>query len=288
MDATAGTGGHSAAVLNHLSSKGRLIALDRDPEAVFFVKGRLGSHGNRFLVLQANYADAHMVLQSIGVQHLDGILLDLGMSSFQLEGSKRGFSFQRDEPLDMRMDPDQGIPASELVNRLPVDELARMLTNFGEERRARSIARAIARQRVTKPITTSSQLAALIQSLSPWPPRKKTTHPATRTFQALRIAVNQELEYLDAFLNRVPTLIRGGGRLVVLSYHSLEDRRIKEAMAGWEGACACPRDFPRCVCQKQALFRRLFKKGIRPGEEEIRMNPRSRSAILRAAERTGS
>jgi 16S rRNA (cytosine1402-N4)-methyltransferase len=283
-DGTVGTGGHSLAIGKGLAGKGRLICLDRDPDAVNLSRDRLVFLGKGISVIKANYSDLDTILKQLNIKALDGVLLDLGMSSQQLDNSGRGFSFTRDEPLDMRMDPDDELTAYHLVNTLPQQDIERILRDYGEEKRARLITRAIVASRSKRPIETSSQLAQIIKSaFPPHPPDNK--HPATRSFQALRIAVNKELQNLDTLLKKIPRLMAKGGRLVILSYHSLEDRLVKQTMSGWEKSCTCPPDFPRCVCGKAVLFRRLFKKGIKAGPIEIEMNPRARSAVLRAAER---
>ncbi len=284
-DGTVGSAGHSLAIGKSLTGNGRLVCLDRDPGAVGLSRKRLAFLGNSVSVIQANYADLDKVLKDLGLKALDGALLDLGMSSFQLEKSGRGFSFNRDEPLDMRMDPDDEITAHQLVNNLPQRDLERILRDYGEERKARLIARAIVQAREKKSIETSFQLAGVIKSALPTTHRFRAKHPATQTFQALRIAVNRELQNIDTFLGKIPSLMAKKGRLVVLSYHSLEDRLVKRAMMHWEKTCTCPPDFPQCVCGKTALFRRLVKKGIKPSPEELEENPRARSAVLRAAER---
>ncbi|SPD73618.1 S-adenosyl-dependent methyltransferase activity on membrane-located substrates [uncultured Desulfobacterium sp.] len=284
VDGTVGTGGHSLAVAKAMDEKGRLICLDRDPDAVNLSRERLAFLGKDITVIKANYSDLDTVLDELHIKALDGVLLDLGMSSQQLDNSGRGFSFTRDEILDMRMDPDDELTAYDLVNILPQQDLERILRDYGEEKRARLIARAIAAARSENPIKTSSQLARIIKSTFP-PHADANKHPATRSFQALRIAINKELHNLETFLRKIPQLMAAGGRLVILSYHSLEDRIVKQTMANWEKGCECPPDFPRCVCGKVVLFRRLFKKGIRPGALEIKINPRARSAVLRAAER---
>ena len=286
VDGTVGSGGHSAAIGKFLTEKGRLICLDRDPEAVRLSAERLSFLGNIVCVRKANFADLDNVLKNLEVGEVQGALLDLGMSSFQIEKSGRGFSFSRNEPLDMRMDPDEMQTASHLVNNLSSKELERLLKDYGEERRAKLIVRAIINERSKKPIVTSSRLAELTKSIVPSPyTRSKAQHPATKTFQALRIAVNKELENLEVFLKKIPLLMAKGGRLVVLSYHSLEDRLVKQAMFDWEKGCTCPPDFPKCICGKSPLFRRLIKKALKPSQEEIVENPRARSARLRAAER---
>ncbi|HIJ58564.1 MAG TPA: 16S rRNA (cytosine(1402)-N(4))-methyltransferase RsmH [Deltaproteobacteria bacterium] len=285
VDGTAGTGGHSAAILDRLAGRGRLICLDRDPDAVRLSKKRLATSGDKVCLIKANFADLDGVFKDLNIRRVQGVLLDLGMSSYQLEKSGRGFSFSRGEPLDMRMNPDNDLVASHLVNDIPPKDLEQILRDYGEERNAKSIVRAIVRERAKRPIETSSQLAGLIDAVSPKSRRYRARHPATRTFQALRIAVNKELQNLDTFLNKIPSLLALNGRLVVLSYHSLEDRRVKRTMNEWEKPCSCPPDFPHCVCGKVPLFRPLFKKGLKPSQNEIDKNPRARSAIMRAAER---
>jgi 16S rRNA (cytosine1402-N4)-methyltransferase len=241
--------------------------------------------GDNVRIMKANFADMDSVLAELGYKAIDGVLLDLGMSSYQLEKSGRGFSFSRNEPLDMRMDPEKELTALQLVNNLEPRDLERLFKNYGEETRARTIAKAIVRARLKSPIETSSHLATLVKSVFSHSHGSWTRHPATRTFQALRIAVNRELQNLERFLDKIPLLMAKGGRLVVLSYHSLEDRLVKQTMVNWERPCTCPPEFPRCVCGKVPLFRRLIKKGLKPSETEIKNNPRARSAILRVAER---
>jgi 16S rRNA (cytosine1402-N4)-methyltransferase len=281
-DGTVGTGGHSEAICGRMSSHALLIGLDRDEEAIRISRERLSCPGRKVHLFKSSYARIDEILKRLGIEKLTGVLLDLGMSTYQLEGSGRGFSFSRDEPLDMRMDLDAEVTARELVNTLPVKELERVLRSYGEERRARAICKAIERERKRTPIDSSLQLAKLVESVVP---RSGGRHPATRTFQALRIAVNKELDHLSTFLEKIPSLLVQGGRLVVLSYHSLEDRAVKEAMKDWECGCTCPREFPECRCGKVPLFRRVHKKGIKPTPEEKESNPRARSAILRTAER---
>ena len=285
VDGTVGPGGHSQAVGKHLSGKGRLVCLDLDPDAVRTSKKRMAFLGDNVRIMKANFADMDSVLAELGYKAIDGVLLDLGMSSYQLEKSGRGFSFSRNEPLDMRMDPEKELTALQLVNNLEPRDLERLFKNYGEETRARTIAKAIVRARLKSPIETSSHLATLVKSVFSHSHGSWTRHPATRTFQALRIAVNRELQNLERFLDKIPLLMAKGGRLVVLSYHSLEDRLVKQTMVNWERPCTCPPEFPRCVCGKVPLFRRLIKKGLKPSETEIKNNPRARSAILRVAER---
>jgi 16S rRNA (cytosine1402-N4)-methyltransferase len=285
VDGTVGSGGHSEAILRELGGKGRLICLDRDSEAIKISGERLSPLGKNVALVKGNYADLDKILRTLGLEKVQGIILDLGMSSFQLENSGRGFSFSRDEPLDMRMDLDEDVTAQDLIHQLSVEALEHILRTYGEERRAKGIAKTIKRERSRRPIDSSLQLANLIQSAVPRSHHPGTRHPATRTFQALRIAVNKELEHLKAFLEEAPELILKGGRLVVLSYHSLEDRMVKRAMTDWERGCRCPPGLPVCGCGKAPLFKRLHKKGVRPDQREIHGNPRARSAIMRAAER---
>jgi 16S rRNA (cytosine1402-N4)-methyltransferase len=285
VDGTVGTGGHSLAIGKSLAGNGRLICLDRDPDAVSLSRKRLAFLGDSASFIRASYADLDKVLEGLELDKVDGVLLDLGLSSYQLEKSGRGFSFSRDEPLDMRMDPDDELTAHHFVNNLSLGDLERLLRDYGEEKRAKLIARAIVRTRTKKPIETSFQLAGVIKSAFPPSRRFSARHPATRAFQALRIAVNKELQNIEIFLDKIPFLMAKGGRLVILAYHSLEDRLVKQAIINWARECTCPPDFPRCVCGKVPLFRRPFKKGIKPSQREIDKNPRARSAVLRAAER---
>lgn len=288
VDGTVGTGGHSLAIGKKLSESGRMICLDRDPDALSVSEKRLAFLGKRLTLVKDNFCRLDQVLSRLGLRMVQGVFLDLGMSSYQIERSGRGFSFNRNEPLDMRMDPETEITAARLVNTLNHRELESLLRRYGEEKRAKSISKAIVHARRRHPIETSGQLAALIESVTPRPRGSKAIHPATRTFQALRIAVNEELQNLKVFLEKIPSLIMGGGRLAILSYHSLEDRLVKQAMVGWEKGCTCPPGFPACVCGKSALFKRIFKKPLRPGAAEVGENPRARSAKLRVAERIPS
>jgi 16S rRNA (cytosine1402-N4)-methyltransferase len=285
VDGTVGSGGHSEAIGKRLSANGCLICMDRDPEALKTAKARLAFLGNRVTWLHANYDELDERLNRLGIEKITGLLLDLGISSFQLDQSKRGFSFNKDESLDMRMDPADETTAAQLVNTLTHQELKTLLRTYGEERRASVIATAIERARNKKPIQSSRQLADVIRSVFPLSRRPGEKDPATRSFQAIRIAVNKELDHLKKILDDVPSLIAHKGRLVTLAYHSLEDRIVKQTMTAWEKACICPPDLPECGCGKKRLFRLIQKKGIRPCASEIAQNPRARSAILRAAER---
>ena len=285
VDGTTGNAGHSRHILEQLGEKGHLICLDRDPDAIGLTRERLAPYKKNVIIVQANFADLGSVLRERNIAGIHGVLLDLGMSSGQLENSGRGFSFNREEPLDMRMDPHSELTAFQVVNEYPARDLETILKEFGQEKRARKIVKAIVAEREKRPIHSSSRLSELIRLSSPPSLRFGPRHPATKTFQAIRIAVNSELKNLDDFLSMIPSLLLRGGRIVVLSYHSLEDRRVKQTMVKWEKACTCPLDFPQCACGKVSLFKRLTRKGMKPGVEEIAANPRARSAILRAAER---
>lgn len=284
-DCTVGSGGHSEAIARDLGEEGRLVCLDRDPDAIHISKNRLEFLGHRLVIGQASFANLDDFLQERGIEKVDGVLLDLGMSSYQLEKSGRGFSFRRKEPLDMRMDPGLSETAYDLVNNASWQELESILRKYGEEKRARIIAKRIVRVREGNPIMTSLELAQLVKTISPVRRGTMARHPATKTFQALRIAVNHELEQLSCFLERLPAVVRGGGRAVIISYHSLEDRIVKHQMEKWEHPCTCPPDFPQCVCGKKPLFMRVGKRPVRPDSQEVAKNPRARSAVMRVAER---
>jgi 16S rRNA (cytosine1402-N4)-methyltransferase len=285
VDGTVGAGGHSEAIGKALAARGSLICLDRDPQALAVSRERLAFLGDRVRFFQGNFADLERILGKPDLNAVNGVLLDLGMSSDQLERSGRGFSFQRDEPLDMRMDPGSELTAADLVNGLSPAALEKILRSYGEEKGAKAIAKRIAEARKGSPIESSLQLARLIASVLPRSPRAGSRHPATRTFQALRIAVNGELDSLERFLDAIPDWLVKGGRLAIISYHSLEDRLVKGAMGRWEHACICPPKLATCACGRRPLFRRLSKRGLRPSEEERELNPRARSAVLRVAER---
>lgn len=281
IDATVGLGGHAQGILERSAPDGRLLALDRDPAALDVARQRLAEFGERVTLVQGCYSDLASLARQEGFDPVQGILFDLGVSSLQLDDPARGFSFQHDGPLDMRMGPDVGLTAEEIVNRWPEKELARILYAYGEERKARQVARAICAHR---PLRTTGELAALVAKVVG--PSGKI-HPATRTFQALRIAVNGELDALAAALPQAVELLAEGGRLVVIAFHSLEDRIVKQFIAREAQDCICPPGLPQCVCGHVATLRRLTKKPIVPDAAEIQRNPRSRSARLRVAQRLG-
>lgn len=285
LDGTVGRGGHAAALL--AAGQGRLLGLDRDPDAVAASRARLAPFDPRVRVVQSDFSRAAAALDQAGWPGADGVLLDLGFSSPQVEDPARGFSFQHDGPLDMRMDPTCGRTAADVVNAEPEVELRRILREWGEERAAGAIARAIVRVRERTAITTTAQLAGLVERVVRRAGRGLRLHPATRTFQALRIAVNEELDRLAAFLDAGYRLLRPGGRMLILSYHSLEDRLVKTAFRRWAADCLCPPGLQVCACGWTAQVRILTAKPLTPSAAEVCGNPRARSARLRAVERSG-
>ena len=287
LDGTLGGGGHAAALLESSRGKGRLLGLDRDPRALLVARRRLAPFVGQHVTLHANFSQAAAVLREVGWAGVDCILLDLGFSSLQVEDGGRGFSFLRPGPLDMRMDQSDGQSAADIVNTSSEEELRRILREYGEERAARAIARTILRERAHGPITTTTSLVKIIERTVRRPARhqRHRIHAATQTFQALRIAVNQELQHLAAFLQEGYTLLRPGGRLVVLSYHSLEDRLVKTAFRRWASACICPPQLQVCACDWEPQVRVLTPKPLTPTGQEVMENTRARSARLRAVER---
>jgi 16S rRNA (cytosine1402-N4)-methyltransferase len=287
IDATLGGGGHTERILEAAKPDGRLLGLDADPAAINRVERRLRPRfGERLVLRQANFRELATVAPDAGFDAVDGCLFDLGLSSFQLADTDRGFGFRAGGPLDMRFDTSRGVPAAELLATLDAAELTALFRRYGEEPRANRIARAIVDARREAPVTSAEELAALVERVAPPNPRQpRRTHPATRVFQALRIAVNEELEALQAGLAAAVDLLRPGGRLVVLSYHSLEDRIVKRFFAAERRGCVCPPELPVCVCGRNPRLRLLTRKSVTPTPEEVATNPRSRSARLRAAER---
>jgi 16S rRNA (cytosine1402-N4)-methyltransferase len=287
IDATLGGGGHTERILEATDPDGRLLGLDADGAAIARVDGRLRPRfGDRLVLRQANFRDLTTVAREAGFGNVDGALFDLGLSSYQLADTDRGFGFRAGGPLDMRFDTSRGVPASDLVASLDVNELTALFRRYGEEPKAGRIARTMVDARKTAPITTAEELAALIERVLPPNPRQpRRTHPATRVFQALRIAVNEELDALQSGLTAALDLLRPGGRLVVLSYHSLEDRIVKRFFAAERRGCVCPPEIPVCVCGRNPRLRLLTRPSLTPTAEEIAANPRARSARLRAAER---
>jgi 16S rRNA (cytosine1402-N4)-methyltransferase len=287
VDATLGGGGHAERILERSRPDGRLLGLDADGAAIARVRARLGARfGDRLELRQANFRELATVAPDAGFEAVDGCFFDLGLSSFQLADDERGFGFRTGGPLDMRFDATRGVPASELIATLDAKELTALFRQYGEEPFAGRIARAIVETRRAAPIRTAEELAALVARVTPGrAPGRRRVHPATRVFQALRIAVNEELDALQAGLAAAVDLLRPGGRLVVLSYHSLEDRIVKRFLQAERRGCTCPPEAPVGVCGRQPRLRLLTPKGLVPSPDEIAANPRARSARLRAAER---
>ncbi len=286
IDATVGGGGHTERILEAASPDGRVLGLDADDAAIERVGIRLARFGGRLVLRRANFRELAAVAPGAGFGAVDGALFDLGLSSFQLADRDRGFGFRAGGPLDMRFDTGRGVPASELIATLTADDLAALFRRYGEEPSAWKLAKAIVAARATAPIESAEELAALIENVSPINPRiRRRIHPATRVFQALRIAVNEELDALEEGLAAAVDLLRPGGRLVVLSYHSLEDRIVKRFLAAERRGCTCPPEAPVCICGKTPRLRLVTRPSLTPTDAEITANPRARSARLRAAER---
>jgi len=282
VDGTLGDGGHTEAILKN--SQCRVLGLDRDPEALARARKRLASFGDRVTLVHGNYSDIKSILAERNIKQMDGFLLDLGVSSAQLDTARRGFSFMRNGPLDMRMDPGDMTTAADLLTTLSDRELGNIIRDHGEERHHRKIVRLIRKAQGLAPITTTSQLQQALSSAAK-NPRPTKIHPATRTFQALRIAVNRELEHLDRALVDSVEPLREGGRMVVISFHSLEDRRVKHFFRDEAKGCVCPPKIPICVCGKKPTFKVLTRRMVAPSAAEVQNNPRASSAKLRAAER---
>lgn len=280
IDCTLGTGGHSSAILERIQPGGKLLALDADPDAIAIAQRRLDGFGDAATLVNSNFAFVEDVARGNGFYPADGILFDLGLSSLQLDKGDRGFSFQKEASLDMRFDPTQQLSADYLVNHATEEDLYRILHNYGEEPAARKIARAIA---ASRPLTGTLQLASVVQQATGG--FRGRIHPATRTFQALRIAVNNELANLESAVSQATNLLAPGGRLAVISYHSLEDRIVKLFLSREARGCLCPPQVLKCLCGHSPTIRIINKKVITPQPEEVLSNPRSRSARLRVAER---
>lgn len=281
VDGTAGGGGHSSEILSHLKD-GKLISIDQDPDAIRHVVERFKDNPNSIIV-KGNFSDMKELLNARGVYCVDGVMLDIGVSSHQLDVAERGFSFHEDAPLDMRMSQ-SGESAEDLVNNLSYAELARIINNYGEEKYASSIAKNIVKAREKKRIKTTLELAEIIKNSVPQKVRRDG-HPARKTFQALRIAVNRELDVLERGLDSAFELLNKGGRLAVITFHSLEDRIVKQKMASWCVGCTCPKDFPVCVCGNKPKAKLINRKPIVATESELELNVRSRSAKLRVCEK---
>lgn len=288
VDGTLGGAGHAFEVCRRLGSKGRFIGMDQDEEAITASEERLAGFGEKVTLVKSNYVHMKRILESHGVGKADGILLDLGVSSYQLDNAERGFSYREDAPLDMRMDREQPVSAKDIINRYPEAELVRIIRDYGEERYAKNIVRNIIRERERKDIETTGQLAALVCQSIPAKARREKGHPAKRTFQAIRIECNQELTVLRDSLDDMIDLLGDNGRLCVITFHSLEDRIVKNCFRRAENPCTCPPDFPVCVCGKKPRGKVVTRKPIVPSESETEENSRSKSAKLRVFRRVES
>ncbi len=285
VDGTLGGGGHSLMIARRLSKRGRLIGIDRDGEAIEAASDVLKEYTDIFTPVRSNFDRMPEVLEQLGIEGADGIVLDLGVSSHQLDTPERGFSYKNDAPLDMRMDMRQTKTAADIVNGSSKDELTRILKEYGEEKFASSIASCIVSKREKAHIKTTFELNDIIRSAIPERFRIKGGHPSKRTFQAIRIAINGELESVEKVIPEMIDLLKDGGRLCIITFHSLEDRIVKNAFKKAESPCTCPPDFPVCVCGKISKGKVITKKPILPGEEEMEINPRSKSAKLRVFEK---
>ncbi|MBE6634293.1 MAG: 16S rRNA (cytosine(1402)-N(4))-methyltransferase RsmH [Ruminococcaceae bacterium] len=285
VDGTAGGAGHSREIASRLTEGGKLIALDQDETAVQTATERLSVFGDRAVVVRSNFREVGSVCEMLGIEQIDGMLLDLGVSSYQLDTAERGFSYQADAPLDMRMDLRNPLSAYHVVNEYSEDRIKRILFEYGEERFSGRIASAILRAREQAPIKTTGELVRIVKSAIPSSARDGGHHPAKRTFQALRIEVNAELDVIEPAIRAAVSMLRPGGRVAIITFHSLEDRIVKQTFADLASGCTCPKDFPVCVCGKRPQVKVITRKPILPSKEELEENPRSRSAKLRVAEK---
>ena len=285
VDGTLGGGGHAYEVLKRLGPKGRLIGIDQDADAIQAASGRLKEYGEKVTIVRSNYRNIKEVLSSLGIEKVDGIYLDLGVSSYQLDTAERGFTYRENAPLDMRMDQRQKMTARDIVNEYSESELYRVIRDYGEDKFAKNIAKHIVKARQEKRIETTDELVEIIKAAIPARVRAEGGHPAKRTFQAIRIELNHELEVLDESIDTMVDLLNPGGRLSIITFHSLEDRIVKNALAAFAKGCTCPPDFPVCVCGKKPQVKLVNKKPIVSGAAELEENPRARSAKLRVAEK---
>jgi 16S rRNA (cytosine1402-N4)-methyltransferase len=285
VDGTAGGAGHSSVIASHLGEGGKLLALDQDETAVKVATERLSVYGERAEVVHTNFRNLASVCRERQIEHIDGLLLDLGVSSYQLDTAERGFSYQKDAPLDMRMDARNPKSAYEVINQYSENELKRIIYEYGEERFAPRIAAAIVRARASEPIRTTGELVSLIKGAMPASAREGGHHPAKRTFQAIRIEVNAELDVIRPAITAAVDMLRPGGRVAVITFHSLEDRAVKQTFAQLSSGCTCPKGLPVCVCGNVPRIRVETRKPILPCPAELEENPRSRSAKLRVAEK---
>lgn len=285
VDATTGGGGHSIEIAKRLSKSGRLICIDRDTDALAAASERLAQYSDRITFVHSNYSELENVLDKLGIDKIDGILMDLGCSSYQLDTAERGFSYMHDAKLDMRMNREDVKSAYEVVNEYPEEELRRIIYEYGEERFAKNIAATIVKKRSEAPISTTLELAELIKSAMPKAAREGGHHPAKRTFQAIRIEVNEELGAIPIAVGAAVERLGTGGRIAVITFHSLEDRLVKQKYATLAAGCVCPKEFPVCVCNNKPKIKIVNKKPIVASDGELEVNPRSRSAKLRVAEK---
>ena len=285
LDGTLGRAGHSLEIVRRLTGGGRLIGVDRDETALAAAEERLAEYRDRVSLVHSNFSAIHEILDSLGLEKIDGMLFDLGVSSPQLDDAQRGFSYMHDAPLDMRMDRTAGLTARDVVNMWSYEELRRILFEYGEERYAPVIAKHIVRERELAPIETTGQLTDIIKKAMPPAALREKQHPAKRSFQAIRIAVNGELDELEPMMEAAADRLNVGGRLAVISFHSLEDRIIKKAMQRLATGCTCPPEFPVCVCGKQPKMKLVHRKPVVSTAAELEYNPRARSAKLRVAEK---
>ena len=286
VDGTLGGGGHSYEVCTRLGAKGSIIGIDQDEAAIEAASIRLKDFGEKVTIVRSNYCDMKSRLHELGIDKVDGIMLDLGVSSYQLDTADRGFSYREYEPLDMRMDQRSEMTARDIVNDYSEMDLYRVIRDYGEDKFAKNIARHIVRERAKRPIETTGELTEVIRHAIPMKFQKKTGHPAKRTFQAIRIELNRELDVLRDSLDDMIDMLNPGGRLCIITFHSLEDRIVKSAFKKNENPCTCPSDFPVCVCGKVSKGRVITRKPILPSEEEMEVNSRSKSAKLRIFERS--
>ena len=284
IDGTAGGGGHSHEIASRLES-GKLIALDRDMSAVAAASARLEKFGEHAQVVHSNFSEMAQVCRELGIEGIDGVLLDLGVSSDQLDTADRGFSYMADAPLDMRMNREDKLDAYTVVNTYTEQMLKKIIYDYGEERFAPRIAQRIVQEREKQPIRTTGELVSIIKAAMPAAAKDGGHHPAKRTFQAIRIEVNGELSVIEPTIRDAVSLLKPGGRIAIITFHSLEDRLVKQTFASLASGCTCPRDFPVCVCGKKPLVEVISRKPILPSEQELKINPRSRSAKLRVAEK---
>ncbi|OUP50725.1 16S rRNA (cytosine(1402)-N(4))-methyltransferase RsmH [Lachnoclostridium sp. An181] len=285
VDGTLGGGGHAYEVCRRLNDKGRFIGIDQDEAAIVAAGIRLGGFGEKVTIVRSNYCDMKLRLQELGIDKVDGIVLDLGVSSYQLDTTERGFSYKADAPLDMRMDRRQSLTAKEIVNTYSEQELYRIIRDYGEDKFAKNIAKHIVAERGKSPIETTGELSEVIRHAIPMKFQKMAGHPAKRTFQAIRIELNRELEVLKDSLDTMIDMLSPGGRICIITFHSLEDRIVKSAFRKNENPCTCPSHFPVCVCGNVSKGNVITRKPILPGEKELEENSRSKSAKLRIFER---